>query len=136
MEPGLGLDNVTTNRHDAEPVVGHTRNIRCDICTRRVGKNICYVEETGNVPEPRGSWVLCADCNNAVHEELRRSPVRGDSRLLVAVGMVATERTPSARRANFGQMSDGAWFKLFFWLFLITMLVHLAIIVAIAGIIK
>ena len=136
MEPGLGIDRARMNRHDAEPVVGRTGDIRCDICTHRVGKNICYVEETGDVPEPRGSWVLCAECNNAVHEELRRSPVRGEARLRVAVGMVATVRTPSARRANFGQMSDRAWFKLFFWLFLITMLVHLAIIVAIAGIIK
>lgn len=136
MEPGLGVDNVAPHREDVAPSVGSARDIRCDICARRVGKNICYVEETGDVAEPRGSWVLCAECNNAVHEELRRSPVRGESRLRVAVGMVAAERTPSARRANFGQMSDRAWFKLFFWLFLITMLVHLAIIVAIAGIIK
>lgn len=136
MEPGLDVDHAPTPWHDAEPSVGRTRDIRCNICNRRVGKNICYVEETGDVPEPRGSWVLCAECNNAVHEELKRSPVRGESRLRVAVAMVASERTPSARRANFGQMSDRAWFKLFFWLFLITMLVHLAIIVAIAGIIK
>ena len=136
MEPGLGVDNATIPPHDAEPFAGRTRDIRCDICARRVGKNICYVEETGDVSGPRGSWVLCTECNNAVHEELRRSPVRGGSRIRVAVGMVATERTPSARRANFGQMSDRAWFKLFFWLVLITMLVHLAIIVAIAGIVK
>lgn len=136
MEPTLGIDNARPNWQGAQSVARRTRDIRCDICTHRVGKNICYVEETGDVPEPRGSWVLCADCNNAVHEELRRSPVRGGTRLRVAVGMVATERTPTARWANFGQMSDNAWFKLFFWLFLITMLVHLAIIVAIAGIIK
>ena len=136
MEPTLGIDSVTPHWQDAQPEARHTRDIRCDICAHRVGKNICYVEETGDVPEPRGSWVLCAECNNAVHDELRRTPVRGATRVRVAVAMVSTERTPSARRANFGQMSDRAWFRLFFWLFLITMLVHLAIVVAIAGIIK
>jgi hypothetical protein len=52
------------------------------------------------------------------------------------VGLVASERTPEARRVQMGQLSDTAWMKLFFWLFFITMLVHLAVIVAIAGIIK
>lgn len=136
MEPTLGVDSANEGVRDARSAIGRDRQIRCDICTRRVGKNICFVEETGDVPEPRGSWTLCAECNNAVHEELRHSLVRGGTRLRVAVGMVATERTPQARRANFGQMSDRAWFRLFFWLFLITMLVHLAIVVAIAGIIK
>jgi hypothetical protein len=108
--------------------------LRCDICERRLGDSVFYLEETGDVPEPRRSWTLCAVCNDAVHEHLAQSPVRSPVRLRVAVGMVASERTPMARRAQRGQMTDRAWMKLFFWLFLVTMLVHLAVVVAIAGI--
>jgi len=110
--------------------------LRCSICSHRLGSSVYFVEETGDVPEPRGSWTLCRACNDAVHEQLEASPVRSPLRLRIAVGLVATDRTPAARRARFGQLSDRSWMKLFFWLFLITMLVHLAVIVAIAGIIK
>ena len=110
--------------------------LRCDICRRRLGTTVSYLEETGDVPEPRQSWVLCEACDAAVHEQMNLTPIRSPLRLRVAVGVVATERTPEARRANRGQMSDAAWMKFFFWLFLITMLVHLGVIVAIAGIIK
>jgi hypothetical protein len=67
---------------------------------------------------------------------MESSPVRSPLRLRIAVGIVATDRTPAVRRARFGQLSDRSWMWLFFWLFLITMLIHLAIIVAIAFIIK
>ena len=97
---------------------------------------VAFLEETGDVPEPRHSWALCHECNEAVHRQLERSPVQSPVRLRVAVGLVASERTPEARRVQMGQLSDTAWMKLFFWLFFITMLVHLAVIVAIAGIIK
>lgn len=110
--------------------------LRCDICRKRLGQTISYLEETGDVPEPRQSWTLCEECSAAVHEQMASSPVRSPLRLRIAVGIVATERTPAARRANMGQMSDSSWMKLFFWLFLITMIVHLAVIVAIAGIVK
>jgi hypothetical protein len=121
-----GADTATT---EAGP-------LRCGICSRRLGSSVYFVEETGDVPEPRGSWVLCHACNDAVHEQLEASPVRSPLRLRIAVGLVATDRTPAARRARFGQLSDRSWIKLLFWLFLITMLVHLAVLVAIAGIIK
>jgi hypothetical protein len=121
--------DVSSAAHDARP-------LRCSICSRRLRGSIYFVEETGDVPEPRGSWTLCHDCNAAVHEQMEASPVRSPLRLRIAVGIVATDRTPASRRARFGQLSDRSWMWLFFWLFFITMLVHLAIIVAIAGIIK
>lgn len=110
--------------------------LRCDICRKRLGQTISYLEETGDVPEPRQSWVLCEECSTAVHEQMNDAPLRSPLRLRVAVGIVSTERTPAARRAQRGQMSDSSWMKLFFWLFLITMIIHLAFIVAIAGIVK
>jgi hypothetical protein len=60
------------------------------------------------------------------------SPVQSPVRLRVAIGLVSTTRTPAARRARFGQLSDESWTKVFLWLLPITMLVHLAVIVAIA----
>ena len=110
--------------------------LRCAICERRLGANICYLEETGDVPPPRQSWMLCLACNEAVKEQMALNPVQSPVRLRVAIGVVSTERTPAARRARLGQLTDKTWFKLFFWGAVITMLVHLALIVALAGIIK
>ena len=88
------------------------------------------------MPEPRGSWALCERCNEAVHLQMEQSSVRSALRLRIAVGLVASEHTPEARRAKFGQLSDDSWGKVFLWLLPITMLIHLAIIVLIAGIAK
>lgn len=110
--------------------------MRCAICARRLGAAICYLEETGDVPPPRQSWMLCTACNDAVKEQMSLAPVHSPIRLRAAIGVVSTERTPAARRARRGQLTDKTWFKLFFWGALITMLVHLALIVALAGIIK
>jgi len=109
---------------------------QCAICQRRLGNAIHFLEETGAAPEPRQSWALCDACNDAVREQIRISPVRSDLRLRVAVGLVATERTPSARRARFGQLSDHHWEALLFWAFLLFMLAHLALIVFVAYIAK
>lgn len=110
--------------------------MRCSICERRLGSAICYLEETGDVPPPRQSWVLCTACNDAVKEQMAQAPVHLPIRLRVAIGIVATERTPAARRARRGQLTDKSWFKLLLWGSIITMLVHLALIVALAGIVK
>jgi hypothetical protein len=59
--------------------------------------------------------------------------VQSPLRLRVAVGLVASERTPQARREHFGQMTDESWGRMFLWLLPIVMLIHLAIIVIIAG---
>ena len=106
---------------------------RCSICKRRLGQWMFFVEETGDVPDPRGSWVLCAACNEAVHIQMELSPVQSPVKLRVAVGLVAAERTPEARRARFGMLTDESWVKVFLWLLPITMLIHLAIIVLIAN---
>jgi hypothetical protein len=136
MEHGLYTENSTVDARAAGAKRSEVAALRCDICRRRLGQTICYAEETGDVPEPRRSWVLCGECNDAVHDQMERSPVRSPLRLRVAIGLVATERTPAARRGRMGMISDDGWTKVFFWLFSITMLIHLAVIVAIAGLIK
>lgn len=136
------MDDVTSTHHvddtatSADAPTIKMQRLTCNICGHRLGRQIHFVEETGDVPEPRRSWVLCATCHEAVRAQLDRSPVRSSVRLRVAVGLVAAERSPAAARADFGQMTDESWAKLFLWLFPITMLVHLAVIVAIAGFFK
>jgi hypothetical protein len=107
-------------------------SLRCQICARRLKKSLFFVEETGDVPPPRRSWVLCRACNDAVHAQMELSDLQSPVRLRVAIGLVSTNRTPAARRARFGQLSDESWTKLFLWLLPLVMLVHLAVIVAIA----
>jgi len=136
------MDDFTSTHHlndapaAADAPTTRMKHLTCSICGHRLGRNIHYVEETGDVPEPKLSWVLCASCDEAVHAQVDHSPLQTPVRLRVAVGLVAAERMPAARRANFGQMTDEGWAKLFLWLFPITMLVHLAVIVAIAGLFK
>jgi len=136
MGQSLHARGAQTTPEDASGSRVQPETLRCDICKRRLGTTISYLEETGDVPDPRQSWVLCADCNDAVHVQMERAPVRSPLRLRVAIGIVSTERSPAARHTQFGQLSDASWMKVFFWIFLITMLVHLAVIVAIAGIMK
>ena len=110
----------------------HT-HLRCDICERRLGKTLHYLEETGDVEDERRSWTLCDDCNAAVRAQMSGSTVRGPLRLRVAVGLVAAERTPAARRANWGQMTDRRWEHVLFWSFFLFMLAHLAFLVILAA---
>ncbi|HEX9037204.1 MAG TPA: hypothetical protein VF808_09470 [Ktedonobacterales bacterium] len=106
---------------------------RCSICERRLGSVIHFLDETGDAPEPQMSWALCDECSAAVREQMDRGPVRGALRLRVAVGMVATERTPSARRARIGELTDRRWEALLFWAFLLFMLGHLVLVVIVAS---
>ncbi len=132
MDPELSIGYAHAGSHEADDWQA-AGVMRCSICRRRLGKTILFLEETGAVPEPRQSWIVCGPCNDAVHEQMERVPVRSPVRLRVAVGIVATERTPEARRERLGQLSDESWARLFFWLFPITMLIHLAVVVVIAG---
>jgi hypothetical protein len=109
--------------------------LRCAICERRVGDTLAYMEETGDVPEPRQSWLLCQVCSEAVRAQIERSPVASPLRLRVAIGLVASERTPEARREHFGQLSDRNWERVFFWSFVLAMMAHLAVMIFIAGLI-
>lgn len=134
MEPRLpdtstfaGMGETKIPRHTGE-------RLRCSICARRLGKTLNYLEETGDVPEPRQSWLLCEACSTAVHKQMAQTNLQSPLRLRVAVGMVSTERTPEARRAHFGQLSDSAWIKLLFWAFILGLLAHLIAIIIVAGI--
>ena len=131
-EDGCIVDQRISEDFSAQTGMMAQAPTRCAICRRRLGNSIHFLEETGAVPEPRQSWALCDSCNGAVREQMRQSPLRSDLRLRVAIGLLATERTPSARRARFGELSDQRWEALLFWAFLLFMLAHLALVVIVA----
>jgi hypothetical protein len=134
----MEASNVTINqppgRSDAQPPASVLRSAapRCDICQRHTGRDVAFLDETGDVPEPRRSWLLCPECNGAVSAELARSPVATPLRVRVAVGMVAAERSPQAVRKVRTGFREDAWLPFLFWTFGIAMVLHLIVIALIA----
>lgn len=124
-DPGLG----DAGDAPAKPV-------RCSICEHRIGGSVTYLEETGAVPEPRQSWTLCPTCAAAVRAEMERSPVVGPLRVRIAVGVVASERSPHAWRKPRSGMNDDAWLHFLFWGFGIAMFVHIIVIAWIATLMR
>lgn len=108
---------------------------RCAICTSQIWFAPVDILEPEGVPEPRLSWILCKACYRAVLAEVRRSPVRSPLRWRIAMGIVASERSPHAyptRARTF--ISDRKWIIFIAAGFVVAMIVHLALIVMIAAI--
>ena len=93
------------------------------------------LDETGDVTEPRQSWMLCADCDAAVHAELERSPLRSPLRLRIAVGLVAADRSPRAAHLIRHIIPDDAWLPVLFWGFGIVMIIHIFVLVWVVSLI-
>ncbi|MDQ2906451.1 MAG: hypothetical protein ABI456_24465 [Ktedonobacteraceae bacterium] len=108
----------------------------CSICTRRVPSEAISVTEPEGAPEPRSSWVLCQTCYRALLEEMRRSPIRSPLRLRIAIGLVAAERWPRPRSQPSTRVSyfidDHKLIPWIGWSFVIAMILHLFIVVALA----
>ncbi len=111
-------------------------SLRCSVCAARLGSEIAYLDETGDVPEPQQSWILCPACDAAVRAELARSPVEGPLRVRIAVGLVAAKRSPTALREPRTAVSDGGWLTFLFWGFGIVMILHLLVIAWVAYLIR
>ena len=101
----------------------------CSICQRRLRGDIVFLDETGDVPEPRQSWTLCAACDEAVHWEMERSPVQGPLRARIAVGVVAAERSPTSVHALATGLREINWLPVLLWAFGIVMVLHLFLLV-------
>ena len=106
---------------------------RCSICNGRIWFHPLRIVEPEGVPEPRLSWRLCKPCYHALVNEMRISPVRSPLRLRVAIGLVASVRWPQAYPTRVRTyISDRRWIVFIAVGFLIAMIVHLALIVAVA----
>ena len=117
------------SRRQRRRVVTH-----CSICNGRIWFHPLRVIEPEGVPEPRLTWSLCKPCYYALLEEMRVSPVRSPLRLRVAVGIVASERWPQAYTTRVRMYLADRRLMVFIAVGLIvTMIIHLAILVAIAG---
>ncbi|HEU5229021.1 MAG TPA: hypothetical protein VFU49_14480 [Ktedonobacteraceae bacterium] len=107
----------------------------CSVCTRYIWFNPIHYIESQEVPEPRFSWTLCKSCSQALRAEMSRSPIRSPLRLRIAIGMIAAERWPMAYHAPSREnISDRRWIIFMAVGFIIAMILHLALIVMIAGI--
>ncbi len=107
---------------------------RCSICNGRIWFRPLRVTEPEGVPEPRLSWTLCKPCYSALINEMRVSPVRSALRLRVAVGIVASERWPQAYTTRVRTyLADRKLFVFIVVGLIFTMIIHLALIVAIAA---
>ncbi len=106
----------------------------CSVCNNRIWFGPISLREPEGVPEPRLSWILCKECHGAVVDAVRQSPVRSPLRLRIAMGIVAAERWPNAYPTRFQEYrSDRRWIVFMAACFIVAMLLHLALIVMIAG---
>jgi hypothetical protein len=106
----------------------------CSICTRHIWFDYVALTEPEGVPEPRHSWTLCHECHLALVTEMRRSPVRSPLRLRVAMGIIASERWPLAYSTQkSAAVSDHRWIVILSVGFFVAMLLHLVLIVLLAG---
>jgi len=131
--------------HRGEPVVGVQQNAShkvkkrsgtyCSICNNRIWFSPVRIREPEGVPQPRLAWVLCKECHGALLDEVRRSPIYSPLRLRIAVGIVAAERWPHGYPTKVQQFASDRRLLLFMAIsFIIAMLLHLTLIVIIAGI--
>jgi hypothetical protein len=106
--------------------------VRCSICARRIWLNATHYIEPLGVPEPRRSWTLCKRCHKLLLIEMERSPVLSPLRLRIAMGIVASDRSPYVYAPTHKPLTDRNWIVIIAWLFGIAMLLHLVLVVMLA----
>lgn len=123
------------HRRKSDTALGEeSRNKRivahCSICASRIWFESMHLQEPIGVPEPRLSWVVCKSCYQHVQAEMARSPVKSPLRLRIAMGIVASERSPHAYPTRIRQyVSDRRWILFIAIGFVLAMLFHLSLIV-------
>jgi uncharacterized protein with PIN domain len=105
---------------------------RCSICGRKLEQTAFFLSEPDDAPEPQQAWLLCGACNTAVQTELARSELRSPVRTRVAVGMVASSRSPENRakwwqERFWDELDDREWNKLIWWFLMIVAFGHVIV---------
>lgn len=108
---------------------------RCSICGRKLEQKAYFLTEGEDAPEPQQVWLLCAGCNTAVQEELARSELRSPVRTRVAVGLVASSRSPGNRakwwqERFWDELDDRDWNKVIWWFLMIVAFGHVLVFAA------
>lgn len=107
------------------------RRANCVVCTSSIWFRPITIREPQGAPEPRHTWVICHGCHDVLLIEMRRSPVRSPLRLRIAMGIIASERSPEAYNST--HIRDQRRFLGIAWGLIIAMLLHLALIVILAA---
>ena len=137
MMPGNDV-TVTTRRETGQRGRWY-KPIRCSICTSFIWFHPIVLKEPVGAPEPRQEWVLCKPCHEALLVEMRRSSIRSPSRLRIAIGLVAAERSPKAHTMSTYIREQREFQREFAWfirLLVLFGLLHLVIFVILLAVPK
>jgi hypothetical protein len=98
---------------------------------------VAFKEPVG-VPEPRQEWILCKPCQRALLEEMHRSSIRSPIRLRIAVGLVASERSPKAHLSSplREQQAFEREFAWVMWLLILFAIFHVVILIILLAVPK
>lgn len=109
--------------------------LRCSICASLIWLRPIILEEPVGAPEPRRVWQLCKRCHKALLAEILRSSIHSPVRLRIAMGLVASERSPlalstSAREQQQFQkeFSLAVWFLILFGVFHVVLFVIIFVV--------
>jgi hypothetical protein len=130
-----GNDVTVAARRETTSKTRQRRPARCSVCKGVIWLRPIVLREPASVPEPRRLWVLCRNCHDALLAEMRRSPVNSPMRLRIALGLVAAERSPEAYGLS-THIRDRRRFVGIAVVLIVAMLLHLALIVALATMMK
>ncbi len=103
---------------------------RCSICRSSIWFYPIALKEPRGAPEPRREWVLCKPCHEALLVEMHRSPIRSHVRLRIAMGLVASERSPEAYNSS-SHIREQREFAVIMWLLFLFGLLHLVVFVVV-----
>ena len=130
-----GNDGTVATRRETGQRGRWYKPVRCSVCTSFIWFHPIAHEEPVEAPEPRYEWVLCKPCHEALLVEMRRSSIRSPARLRIAMGLVASERSPKTyhMREQREFQREFAWFV---WLLVLFALLHVVILVILLAVPK
>ena len=130
-----GNDGTVATRRETGQRGRWYKPVRCSICTSFIWFHPIAQKEPVEAPEPRYEWVLCKPCHEALLVEMRRSSIRSPARLRIAMGLVASERSPKTYHMR-EQREFQREFTWFVWLLVLFALLHVAILVILLAVPK
>ncbi len=109
----------------------------CAICGGHPTASLYRVVEGSDPADQRQSWLLCAECTEAVRREVERAALQTPLRVRIAVGIVAAQRRPPARRSIWSEqywedLDDAALDRLLKWFITLAIVVKMLTVVGIA----
>jgi hypothetical protein len=125
-----GNDVTVASRRDTGSNKRWHRPTRCSICQSFIWFFPIALREPYGAPEPRREWVLCKACHEVLLVEMHRSPLRSPTRLRIAMGLVAAERSPEAYNTS-SHIREQREFVVIMWLLFAFGLLHLVLFLVI-----